>query len=125
FDLTPLTGRFEEEDFITLYVDQREDQRWYATLESGGIGFRDPESNISDILTVVEGFTDSARADWEACSERIFDIGYNCGTEPARFIQVISTETLRRMANAGATLKITLYPPPDGANIVRHGDVVE
>ncbi len=41
---------------------------------------------------------------------REFNIGYDCGAEPWAFNQGLSAHLLGRMATAGASLRVTIYP---------------
>ena len=70
----------------------------------------EPESNIAAMLAVIESFGEELQAVWKGCSRREFDIGYDCGAEPWSFNQGLSSQLLGRMAEAGASLRITIYP---------------
>ena len=65
------------------------------------------------MLTVIEALHSPFRSAWAGCSQRVFDIAYDCGREPFAFRQELSAETLGRLAAAGASLRITLYSDPE------------
>ncbi len=59
---------------------------------------------------VIESLVPPLRSVWAGCSQREFNIGYDCGLEPWAFNQGLSADLLGRMAKAGASLRVTLYP---------------
>ncbi len=113
-DLTTLAADLEAQGVHPLHVAHHEDGLWYATFEASE-SFEQPESNIVRMLAIIESLGDSASRAWWACTVREFNIGYECGSEPWAFNQELSGQTLRRMADVGAALRITLYPPEDKA----------
>jgi hypothetical protein len=108
-DLTPLAAAFKSGGVPPLHVTLGEDGRWYTTLETGE-RYTDPEPNIVAMLRVVEALGRPLGLAWKSCMLREFNIGYTCGREPWAFNHGLSTGILRRMADAGASLRITLYP---------------
>jgi hypothetical protein len=110
-DLTALAAAFEVRGFALMRpVTQLNDGQWFCGFSMGGMWYDEPEPNIAAMLTVIEALDPPLRSAWLACSLRMFDIGYNCGQEPFGFNQGLSTEILGRMAAAGASLRVTLYP---------------
>ena len=114
-DLTPLAQAFEVGGAAPLHVTQGDDGLWYATFERDDHQ-DEPESDVVGMLAVVESLPEPLRALWERCEQRVFDVGYDCGDEPWGFNQTLSPALLGRMAAAGASLRITIYPDRDGTN---------
>lgn len=112
-DLTELGNAFEVGGVFPLHVTRGEDGLWYATFEADE-QHTEPDPNISQMLTIIESLAEPLRILWTSCTRREFNIGYDCGAEPWAFNQGLSTELLRRLANAGASIRITLYPDRDG-----------
>ncbi len=109
-DLTALAAAFEMEGTIALHCERGEDGIWCARFEvDQDLG--EPEPAIAAILAVIESFEESLRAVWSGCKSREFNIGYDCGSKPWAFNQGLSCQLLGRIAAAGASLRITLYPP--------------
>ena len=108
-DLTALAAAFEAGELFPLHVTLGEDGKWYACFETEG-QHTDPEPNIAAMLAVVEALAPPLQTVWAGCSRREFNIGYDCGLEPWAFNQGLSAELLGRMAAAGASLRVTLYP---------------
>jgi hypothetical protein len=116
-DLTALAAGLEALGVHALHLDRREGGLWYATFETND-SCEEPEHSIVLMLTAVEALDDSQRGAWCACAVREFNVGYESGDGPWAFNQVVSVDTLRRMADAGAGLRITLYPPaPPGDGV--------
>ena len=108
-DLTALAAEFEAARVRPLHVTHGEDGLWYACFETDEQHV-EPESNIAAVLAVVESLAPPVRAVWAGCSRREFNVGYDCGLEPWAFNQELSAKLLGRMAAAGASLRVTLYP---------------
>lgn len=109
-DLTSLVSAFEAGGVRPLYgVTRGEDGRGYVTFETSE-PHAEPESNIAAMLAVIESLSADLQAVWEGCSRREFDVGYDCGWEPWAFAQGLSPRLLGRMAAAGTSLRITIYP---------------
>src|SRR5205814_66319 len=87
-----------------------EDGLWYATFEIYD-QHEEPEPTIAALLAVVESLAESLRAVWSGCTRREFNIGYDCKSKPWAFNQGLTSQLLGRIAAAGASLRITLYPP--------------
>jgi hypothetical protein len=90
-------------------VTQRDDGSWHATFETEE-SYDEPEQNIAAMLGVIESLPKAQYATWSNCTRRDFNIGYDCGDEPWEFNQVLSSELLGRLAKAGGSLRVTLYP---------------
>ena len=104
---------------FALRVDQEQDGLWSAWFEMND-KFEDPESTISAMLDAIESLPAAARTGWEACHTREFNIGYDCGDEPWAFNNQITFKTLKRIAKAGASIRVTIYPPDrDGHDNLR------
>ena len=115
-DPTQLVAAFGKDGVQALYAPQQgDDGFWHVSFELHTESDSDdpdynPERMISAILDAIESLDDSCQALWAECSLKEFNIGYDCGTEPWAFNQGLTNQTLLRMAQAGASLRITLYP---------------
>jgi len=86
---------------------------WYCNFSIDGEGAEEPEPGIAAMLAVIEALDPPSRSAWAGCSQRIFDIAYDCGRGPFAVTQDLTAETLGRLAAAGASLRITLYSEPE------------
>jgi hypothetical protein len=93
-------------------VVQYPDGEWFCGFAWSGSdeGYDGPESEIADMLGAIESLDPLARSAWEGCSRRLFDSAFDCGPEPFHFYRDLSAGLLVRLAAAGATVRITLYP---------------
>ena len=83
-----------------------------------------PEPNIVKLLDALDNLSQDATNVLRKCSNIEFNIGYDCGDEPWSFNQGISNESLRRMAEHGASLRVTIYPYiPPGDPRIKHTDL--
>ncbi|MBX3426895.1 MAG: hypothetical protein KF688_14545 [Pirellulales bacterium] len=108
-DLTALAVAFEVGGVRPLHAAQGADGLWYACFETEQ-QHAEPEPNVAAMLALVESLVPPLRSVWARCSRQEFNIGYDCGREPWAFNQGLSAELLGRMAAAGASLRVTLYP---------------
>ncbi|PHS00754.1 MAG: hypothetical protein COA78_23665 [Blastopirellula sp.] len=106
-DPAVLTVELEAND-LYVHVTAGEDGLWYLWCEDLKDG--DPETNIVNLLNSIGSLSESARKIWESCTKREFDIGYDCGDEPWGFTQGVSADSIKRIADYGISLRITLYP---------------
>jgi hypothetical protein len=108
-DLTALAAALEAAGIRPLHVTQVDDGLWCACFETDE-QHTEPESNIAAMLAAVEALALTLQSVWAGCARRDFIIGYDCGWEPWAFNHGLSSGLLGRMAAAGASLRITLYP---------------
>jgi hypothetical protein len=109
-DLTQFAAALESHGLLTLHVGRGGDGLCYATFETSQ-AHDSPEQTIEAMLGVVEAFTQPERDIWSGAVKRLFNIGYECGSEPWAFNNGLGNAVLRRIAASGAALQITLYPP--------------
>lgn len=108
-DLDPATLVAElESRNLYVHVTPGDDGLFYVLCEDSND--TEPEPNIVRLLDSIEALSAPARDLWDRCAKREFNIGYDCGDEPWSFNQRISNNVLRRMADSGASFRITLYP---------------
>lgn len=106
-DPSVLAAEFVALDFA-VNVHSGDDGLFYVLCEDDNDS--EPEPNILRLLDAIDALTDASRELWNRCTKREFNVGYDCGDEPWSFNQGLSNVALRRMADCGSTLRITLYP---------------
>jgi hypothetical protein len=109
-DLTALAATFEVggASALAVHAPQSENEPWSAHFEPDE-QYTEPEQSIAAMLTIVESLPEDLRRVWTGCTERNFDIGYDCGSEPRAFNHGLSNQLLGRIAATGASVRITLY----------------
>jgi hypothetical protein len=110
-DLAPLVSALEAAGVEPLHCARHEDGQWYAICETAR-QFSEPESNVAAIIAAVESLPAEAQALWSDCTRRELNIGFDCGTKPWAFNEALSNDIIGKIAFVGASLRITLYPPP-------------
>jgi hypothetical protein len=108
-DLSGLGAAFDQGGAPPLHVTKGDDGLWYSIIETKNC-HAEPEASITEMVSIVESFSEKEFAAWQHCTKREFNIGYDCGPKPWGFNQGLSTELLGRIAAIGASLRITIYP---------------
>lgn len=109
-DLTGLAHHLETADCYALYLS---DDGRRAGFESSHAPLDStPAQTIAALMTIIERLDGDHLAAWNACTARELDVGYSCGNEPYSANDLIPSDLLRRMADAGLSLVITLYGVP-------------
>ena len=112
-NLAPLAAVLQAQGIPPLHMTPGEEGNWHATFEVAA-EHHAPEEALSIMLDAAESLSDEARMLWSGCAVREFNIGYVCGDQPWAFSYGLSNRLLVRMSAAGASLRITLYPPEPG-----------
>ena len=110
--LEPLIEYFEKYGIRTFNPIVDENGSWYTVFEADD-PHDEPDSNISKMLNAIESMSVEVRRCWNGCTKRDFNPGYDSGISPRSYSHQISNETLRRIAECGATFTITIYPIGD------------
>ena len=69
----------------------------------------DPNSIVSEFCDAIEEFGDDAERTWAGARRRIFDVGFDSDGSAGCCRFELKTDTVRRVANLGASLGITIY----------------
>jgi hypothetical protein len=88
-------------------------EEWLYQFSLRSCEYVEPEPEIAAMLAAVEALDPLQRSAWERCSLRVFDIAYDCGSEPQALHHGLSAELLARLAAVGGTLRFTLYSDPE------------
>ena len=107
-DLAVLAGDFEARGLISLHVERGSDRLWRARFETKADPLT-PEQTIGAMLGIVENASAAMLRDWERCAFREFNIGFDSGRAPRVIEQGLSNDLLRRIADVGARIGITIY----------------
>ncbi len=79
-----------------------------SAVEAGIYG--DPDRTVSAFCSLVENLPWESRKIWDKCQEMRFDIGFESGNTEKTFNTKIKAETVKRTAEIGASIVITIYP---------------
>ena len=76
----------------------------------------DAETTVNTLCDILEHLPEEARESWGTCCTRVFNIGYEGGSRnpgPHTFQSPLQPETVARIAQLGAGVTITIYPPSE------------
>jgi hypothetical protein len=108
FDLRPLVKELTNKGLDLLGEDTAKGGVWRATLESDLVQ-PTPERSSARILTGLEGLDEANRSSWQRCLSRRFDFGFECCGQKFESSSSIANPLVSRIANAGATIAVTIY----------------
>lgn len=109
---------------ISLTYAQGEDGKWFASYEADYDPDFDPDddtvesetgSAILVMLKAVSSLSPTAKAEFDACYLREFNLGFHCGDSWA-FLYQLPLHVVQAAADARCSIAVTLYPMrnPDG-----------
>lgn len=84
-----------------------------ASLELNSSKNASLEETTVGLAELVKSLTPQAKAIWERCDLRCFNVGIQAGKEPYAESFTISSKTLSLLASIQAELTFTVYAPPD------------
>ncbi len=87
-----------DEDWIYKSYDDKEDLIGGADIL------------ISAFCDLIENLSPKSQQIWDKCHRKEFDIGFECGNTAKSFHTQIRAETIKRCAELGASILITVYP---------------
>ena len=96
---------------VVVLRDQREAGAHSLSLELAADA-ASAEAAIAGLCALVEALEPAARQLWDGCELREFDAGYDAEPGAQPWSAAIAADALARIAALGATLRITVYPPP-------------
>ncbi len=70
----------------------------------------DPAACTEHMLGLLEGLPEEPRRLWQSCTSRVFDYGFDGGLEENPMSASLSPAQLRRVADLGLELRMTVYP---------------
>jgi hypothetical protein len=106
-DLTPIAKDFGEDVFNLHNGEAR--GHFLATFETNEQN-HSPDAAILLFCRLIEALPKKQRTLYDKCFTKTFDIGYEGGSKHQRYTDEIRPETLQKLSNVGASLRITVYP---------------
>jgi hypothetical protein len=97
---------------VVVLHEGRWGHRYHASVN--GSGYRGntrltADQEIGELLGLIDILRAGARRLWDRADARIFDIGVQAGFHPHSHALKLSSRTIRRLANAHATVAVTTY----------------
>ena len=72
-----------------------------------------PAARIEAFCDAIESFPLDARRQWDAATQRVYNIGINSGTEPYHKNWTLPQSLVQRIARVGAAIELTVYRVDD------------
>ncbi len=69
----------------------------------------DPNSIVAEFCDAIESFREDAGATWAGAHRKTFDVGFDSDRSAGCCRFELKTDSVRRVANLGASLGITIY----------------
>ena len=117
FNLAALVEALDKDKVFLLWHDSQESFGSFgiegaAAGRGEGLLGRTVEDDLLDLLEVLENLPDKARRLLRDSRRKVFDIGFESGvtSQDIALDASLSPETLRRVAQLGCGIGITLYP---------------
>lgn len=103
------------ENVLILFHDKFKNGNILASLE---ISYNEidyfeniePEKILGAFCSLIENLPKKSRKIWDKSYEKIFVIGFESGNTEKSFQTDLSLETLKRIYEIGASVRITIYP---------------
>jgi len=64
---------------------------------------------FAEYLRLVDSLSESGRRAWDACSSRVFDLGFESGTELNAIHEKLGPETVQELARVEGSIVVTVY----------------
>jgi hypothetical protein len=107
--LDPLLSELGDKVHV-VYHGPSEEKTHLAALEVYEGDDDDPDSIINEFCKLLEKLSPRAKAVWENCSMRRFDIGFESGVSGHPLCIDLDPKTLKRVADLTASVGVTIYP---------------
>lgn len=89
------------------FGDREPSDEEYAAFEARGA-----VEEIESMLAAIRALSKEARAEWDACCKRDFNLGFECG-DTWSFMHSLPPELLRAIGDVQASVTVTMYPMRD------------
>lgn len=108
-DLSPLIAALRGRGLDALpHPTGRREGKFVVIFETYE-NFTTPEATLVAMLDAVESLPADMTALWQQCTQRDFNLGFQCDRQPHACEFAVAPELLQRIANLEARLCLTLY----------------
>jgi hypothetical protein len=106
-NIAPILDALGEKVFV-LHQSKR-GGHYFVSLEISAIR-KTPGQTINIFCSLIDQLPKKARSIWNRCHSRVFDLGYESGRAPKNFHSALPLSIVKRVADIGASIVITIYP---------------
>ncbi len=98
----------ELRDHVCVHQD-----RWRGDVHRVAVGLAGtsdtPAEDVASYCSLLSKLPPEAKAKWDGCSHRVFDIAFESGSEPTSSSYRVPATLVRQVAELGAGLTVTIY----------------
>ena len=105
-DISLIVKEFGER--LTVMRNDESEGIFRASFETG---YAEENAIIKEYVDLINNLSPEAKALWNRCLIRRFDIGYESGEEPNNYYSELSEKSINLLAKVGGSVVITIYPP--------------
>ena len=106
-DLTPIVAQFGEDTGVLYNGVWGEHYR--ASFENP-VGPAGVNEDLTLFCELIEALKGDAKDLWESSFSKVFDLGFDSGNTEQSYMLQVHPSVVRRVADCGATIAITIYP---------------
>lgn len=96
---------------IFILWNESNDEGYSIGLETKLINTKAPQTDIAKFLDLFESLPTTLLILLKNCNKKIFDIGFESGTQGVQLDTLIDTPTIIRLSQLGFSIGIRIYPP--------------
>lgn len=108
FSLVSLAQSLEDQNLVVVGEPTARGGVWRVCFESSLVR-PTPARAAEKMLTAIESLDGNARQLWDRCFLREFDLGFECHRGDFASEFSLTNEVVRRTADVGASVRITIY----------------
>ena len=105
-DIAPILEAFGEKIYV-LHQEINKDIHFVCCETNSNL--IDANSAAAYFCTLVEDLPNNVREIWNKCDTRILDMGYQSGMLPNSYKSELEATTVKRMAELGISIVVTIY----------------
>lgn len=110
-ELTPIVESFDQD--VMVLFNGKWAEHYRAVFEIAG-SHAAANEDIAYFCSLIEGLEGKAEELWQGAFSREFDVGFESGLRGECAFAVLQTAVVKRIAESGASVSITLYPAAPG-----------
>lgn len=108
-NLQPLVDDLGE-DVSVLFNGKNGSGYSFVSFEIHSLHERDIDGLVSSFCLLIENLSSEAKLIWDRCHSKKFDAGFESGSFPRSYRTELRADTIKRVAEIGASIAITIYP---------------
>ena len=104
-------NRFDEKSIgLELNINTRNGLDFYKSYDDNEDWVGGVDVHLEEFCNLIENLSPTSRRIWNECFVKEFDLGFQSGNTRKTFKTRIQEKTVKRCAELGASIMITVYP---------------